>query len=208
MGVLRAILARRYNIAMTSHSSSRELVFVLGGARSGKSAHAERLACDSGLPVTYIATARVDAARDAEFAERVRHHRERRPAHWSLIEAPFDLAGALRDSSRDGRCVLIDCLTLWLTNLMFAHGQPITDAIATLPDAARVALAAFDEALHRTHGRVIVVSNEIGMGVVPMGSLTRLYVDELGRLNQRVAAASTRAILMAAGLPMTLKAQG
>jgi adenosylcobinamide kinase / adenosylcobinamide-phosphate guanylyltransferase len=190
---------------MTSTSSSRERVFVLGGARSGKSAHAERLAHDSGLPVTYIATARVDAARDAEFAERVRHHRERRPAHWSLVEAPFDLAGALRDADGDGHCVLIDCLTLWLTNLMFAQGETTGDDLAALPDPARDALFAFDEALHRTRGKVIVVSNEIGMGVVPLGSLTRLYVDELGRLNQRVAAASTRAILMAAGLPLALK---
>ncbi|SAL35259.1 bifunctional cobalamin biosynthesis protein [Caballeronia turbans] len=191
-----AILARQYNIAMTP-----DLTFILGGARSGKSARAERLAAESGLPVTYIATARVG---DAEFAERVRHHRERRPAHWSLVEAPLDLAGALREADRPGHCVLIDCLTLWLANLLFTPTNA-GEAIAVLPASAREAFAQFDAALTGVRGKVIVVSNEIGLGVVPLGSVTRLYVDELGRLNQRVAAASARATLMVAGLPLSLK---
>ena len=194
----RAILARQYNIAMTP-----DLTFILGGARSGKSAHAERLAADSGLPVTYIATARIGEIDDAEFAERVRHHRERRPAEWTLVEAPLDLAGALRDADRAGHCVLIDCLTLWLANMLFSSDS--IDDITTLPDSAREAFAQFDAALEQTRGKVIVVSNEIGLGVVPLGSVTRLYVDELGRLNQRVAAASTRATMMVAGLPLALK---
>ncbi|SAL16102.1 bifunctional cobalamin biosynthesis protein [Caballeronia peredens] len=188
-----------------------DLTFILGGARSGKSAHAERLAAQSGLPVTYIATARIDRGDtqgdtqgDREFAERVRLHRERRPAHWTLVEAPLDLAGALLDADRAGHCVLIDCLTLWLANLLFAQ-TPGADEIAALTPAARDAFAAFDAALAGTRGKVIVVSNEIGLGVVPLGSVTRLYVDELGRLNQRVAAASTRATLMVAGLPLALK---
>jgi adenosylcobinamide kinase / adenosylcobinamide-phosphate guanylyltransferase len=179
----------------------RDITFVLGGARSGKSAYAERLATESGLPVTYIATARVQ---DDEFAARVRHHIERRPAHWPLVEAPLDLAGALRDSDRAGQCVLIDCLTLWLANLLFTQ-DTTHDEIAALPPSAQQAFDAFDQALDATQAKVIVVSNEIGLGVVPLGSVTRLYVDELGRLNQRVAAASTRAVLLAAGLPLTLK---
>ncbi|WP_250512399.1 bifunctional adenosylcobinamide kinase/adenosylcobinamide-phosphate guanylyltransferase [Caballeronia sp. INDeC2] len=179
-----------------------DLTFILGGARSGKSACAERLAAESGLPVTYIATARIGD--DAEFAERVRHHRERRPARWSLVEAPLDLAGALREADRAGHCVLIDCLTLWLANLLFTSASA-NEEIAVLPDSAREAFAQFDAALADTRGKVIVVSNEIGLGVVPLGSVTRLYVDELGRLNQRVAAASTRATLMIAGLPLALK---
>ncbi|SAK42311.1 bifunctional cobalamin biosynthesis protein [Caballeronia pedi] len=179
-----------------------DLTFILGGARSGKSAHAERLAAESGLPVTYIATARIGD--DAEFAERVRHHRERRPAHWALLEAPLDLAGALREADRAGHCVLIDCLTLWLANVLFASASA-NDEIAVLPVSARDAFAQFDTALANTRGKVIVVSNEIGLGVVPLGSVTRLYVDELGRLNQRVAAASTRVTMMVAGLPLTLK---
>ncbi|WP_277186301.1 bifunctional adenosylcobinamide kinase/adenosylcobinamide-phosphate guanylyltransferase [Caballeronia sp. BR00000012568055] len=179
--------------------NSYDLTFVLGGARSGKSAYAERLALESGSPVTYIATARIG---DDEFAERVRVHRERRPANWHLVEAPVDLAGALNEADREGHCVLIDCLTLWLANLLFSSD---TADIATLPDEARIAFDAFDQALRKTRGKVIVVSNEIGLGVVPLGSVTRLYVDELGRLNQRVATASTRALFMAAGLPLTLK---
>ncbi|WP_061166880.1 bifunctional adenosylcobinamide kinase/adenosylcobinamide-phosphate guanylyltransferase [Caballeronia hypogeia] len=181
--------------------TSRDLTFILGGARSGKSACAERLAAESGLPVTYLATARIG---DAEFAERVRLHRERRPAHWALAEAPLDLAGALREADRAGHCVLIDCLTLWLANLLFTSASA-SEELAVLPDHAREAFARFDAALEETRGKVIVVSNEIGLGVVPLGSVTRLYVDELGRLNQRVAAASTRATLMVAGLPLALK---
>jgi adenosylcobinamide kinase / adenosylcobinamide-phosphate guanylyltransferase len=183
---------------MISSASSRDITcditFVLGGARSGKSAYAERLAIDSGLPVTYIATAQIG---DAEFAERVRLHRVRRPGEWALVEASADLAGALRDADREGQCVLIDCLTLWLATLLLSNDSDET--------AARDAFDAFDHALAQTRGKVIVVSNEIGLGVVPLGSVTRLYVDELGRLNQRVAAASTRAVFMAAGLPLALK---
>ncbi|SAL01245.1 bifunctional cobalamin biosynthesis protein [Caballeronia calidae] len=178
-----------------------DLTFILGGARSGKSAHAERLASESGLPVTYIATARIG---DAEFEARVRLHRERRPAHWALVEAPLDLADALHEADRAGHCVLIDCLTLWLANLLFTS-ESASEDVAVLPDSAREAFARFDAALAETRGKVIVVSNEIGLGVVPLGSVTRLYVDELGRLNQRVAAASTRATLMVAGLPLALK---
>jgi adenosylcobinamide kinase/adenosylcobinamide-phosphate guanylyltransferase len=174
-----------------------DLTFILGGARSGKSARAERLAAESGLPVTYIATAPIEHLGDAEFAERVRHHRERRPAHWSLIEAPLDLAGALREADRAGHCVLIDCLTLWLANLLFTSASA-SEEIAVLPDSAREAFAQFDAALASVRSKVIVVSNEIGLGVVPLGSVTRLYVDELGRLNQRVAAASAHATLMVA----------
>ncbi len=186
---------------MISSDPPRDLTFVLGGARSGKSAYAERIATESAMPVTYIATARVG---DPEFAECVRLHRERRPTHWSLVEASSDLASALRDADRAGHCVLIDCLTLWFTTLLFSDNTA-SDDLAVLPDAAREAFAAFDAALAQARSKIIVVSNEIGLGVVPLGSVTRLYVNELGRLNQRVAAASTRAIFMAAGLPLALK---
>lgn len=176
--------------------TSPDITFILGGARSGKSAHAERLAAASGWPVTYVATARIG---DDEFAARVAVHRERRPAHWALLEAPLDLGGIVREHDRAGHVLLIDCLTLWLANLLFP-------ADGTDPDGPPLdAFRAFDEALARVKGTVIIVSNEIGLGVVPMGSVTRLYVDELGRLNQRVAAASTRATLMVAGLPLALK---
>ncbi|TAM05024.1 MAG: bifunctional adenosylcobinamide kinase/adenosylcobinamide-phosphate guanylyltransferase [Paraburkholderia sp.] len=175
---------------------SRDLTFIVGGARSGKSAYAERLARESGLPVTYIATARVA---DDELAERVAHHRTRRPAHWALVEAPLDLTAALDTAASNGQCVLIDCLTLWLANLLCPPGSE-----TPLPDwSARV--DAFAAACARAHGTVLVVSNEIGMGVVPLGAATRLYVDELGRLNQRIAAIADRATFIAAGLPLSLK---
>ncbi|WP_322059334.1 bifunctional adenosylcobinamide kinase/adenosylcobinamide-phosphate guanylyltransferase [Paraburkholderia sp. J63] len=184
---------------------SRDFTFIVGGARSGKSACAERLAGQSGLPVTYIATAATPggAHADAEFAARIAHHRARRPAHWGFAEAPLDLAGALDAAATPGQCVLIDCLTLWLANLLCPPGSE-----APLPDwRARLdAFATACERAKRADCAALVVSNEIGMGVVPMGAATRLYVDELGRLNQRIAALADRAMLVAAGLPLVLKA--
>jgi adenosylcobinamide kinase / adenosylcobinamide-phosphate guanylyltransferase len=180
---------------------SRDLTFIVGGARSGKSAYAERLAAASGLPVTYVATARTSD--DAEFAERIAHHRARRPAHWGFAAAPLDLAGALDAAAAPGRCVLIDCLTLWLANLLCPPDS--VDGATPLPDW-RERIDAFAAACERARGTVLVVSNEIGMGVVPMGAATRLYVDELGRLNQRIATLADRAMLVAAGLPLVLKA--
>ena len=176
--------------------TSPDLTFILGGARSGKSAYAERLAADSGLPVTYVATARIG---DAEFAARVEQHRERRPAHWVLVEAPLDLGGVLRELDREGHVVLIDCLTLWLANLLCPPdgAAPSDDYLARF--------AAFEAALGAATGKIIVVSNEIGLGVVPLGAATRLYVDELGRLNQRIAALSMQVTMMVAGLPLALK---
>jgi adenosylcobinamide kinase / adenosylcobinamide-phosphate guanylyltransferase len=176
----------------------RDLTFVLGGARSGKSVHAEQLAVSSALPVTYIATAAVSD--DAEFEARIAHHRERRPAHWQLIEAGVDLAAAVAQSDAPGHCTLIDCLTLWLANVLCP-----ADGEAMSLDAYHARVAALEAALVRAQGKVIVVSNEIGLGVVPLGAATRLYVDELGRLNQRIAALSTTATMMVAGLPLALK---
>ncbi|WP_429437348.1 bifunctional adenosylcobinamide kinase/adenosylcobinamide-phosphate guanylyltransferase [Paraburkholderia sp. GAS33] len=174
-----------------------DLTFVLGGARSGKSVHAEQLAINSLRPVTYIATAQ--RAGDEEFAARIAHHRARRPAHWQLLEASLDLAGAVAQTDAPGHCILIDCLTLWLVNLLCPP-----DGTAPRDDyLARV--AAFEAVLGSAKGTIIVVSNEIGLGVVPLGAATRLYVDELGRLNQRVAALSTQVTMMVAGLPLALK---
>jgi adenosylcobinamide kinase/adenosylcobinamide-phosphate guanylyltransferase len=178
-----------------------DLTFILGGARSGKSAYAERLALDSALPVTYIATARV-ADRDAEFAARIAHHRARRPASWRLVEADADLPLALRESDAGEHCILIDCLTLWLATLLCPPG----DECETLSDDALAArLDAFEAALAGARGKIIVVSNEIGLGVVPLGAVTRRYVDTLGRLNQRVAATAREVTLMVAGLPLAVK---
>lgn len=168
------------------------LELILGGARSGKSRFAERLAADSGLAVTYIATSQ---PLDGEMTERIAHHRERRPAHWTLVEEPLQLARVLREQAAANRCLLVDCLTLWLTNLVM------------LDDAARLAEErdALLECLDGLPGRILLVSNETGLGVVPLGELTRRYVDEAGWLHQAVAERAQRVIFMVAGLPMTLK---
>ncbi|CAE6698205.1 bifunctional adenosylcobinamide kinase/adenosylcobinamide-phosphate guanylyltransferase [Paraburkholderia haematera] len=179
----------------------RDLTFVLGGARSGKSVHAEQLANDSALPVTYVATAHVTD--DAEFSARIAHHRERRPAHWQLHEADVDLASAVTQIDAPSHCILIDCLTLWLANLLC---PPDGDALPI--EHYHAHFAAFEAALINAKGKIIVVSNEIGLGVVPLGAATRLYVDELGRLNQRIAALSTQVTMMVAGLPLALKTAG
>ncbi|CAD2265330.1 MAG: bifunctional adenosylcobinamide kinase/adenosylcobinamide-phosphate guanylyltransferase [Pseudomonas stutzeri] len=168
------------------------LELILGGARSGKSRFAERLAAESGLAVTYIATSQ---ALDGEMSARIAHHRQRRPVHWSLVEEPLQLARVLREQAAPQRCLLVDCLTLWLTNLLM------------LEDAARLAEArdALLECLPELPGRIILVSNETGLGVVPLGELTRRYVDEAGWLHQAVADRAQRVTFMVAGLPMTLK---
>lgn len=168
------------------------LELILGGARSGKSRFAERLAAESGPAVTYIATSQ---ALDGEMTERIAHHRERRPAHWTLVEEPLQLARVLREQAAANRCLLVDCLTLWLTNLLM------------LDDAARLAEErdALLECLDGLPGRILLVSNETGLGVVPLGELTRRYVDEAGWLHQAVAQRAQRVTFMVAGLPMTLK---
>jgi len=168
------------------------LELILGGARSGKSRLAERLAADSALAVTYIATSQ---ALDGEMAARIVHHRQRRPAHWALVEEPLQLAGVLREQAGAQRCLLVDCLTLWLTNLLM------------LEEPARLAAErdALLECLGELPGRVILVSNETGLGVVPLGELTRRYVDEAGWLHQAVAERAERVTFMVAGLPMILK---
>ncbi|MBS7661338.1 bifunctional adenosylcobinamide kinase/adenosylcobinamide-phosphate guanylyltransferase [Pseudomonas lalucatii] len=165
---------------------------ILGGARSGKSRLAERLAGESGLAVTYIATGQ---ALDGEMAARIREHRARRPAHWALVEEPLALARVLAEQAGEGRCLLVDCLTLWLSNLLMLDDQ------ARL-DAEREALL---ECLHALPGRVILVSNETGLGVVPLGELTRRYVDEAGWLHQALAERCGRVTLTVAGLPLVLK---
>ena len=180
----------------------RELI--IGGARSGKSAHAERLADESGLRVVYVATAQV---LDGEMERRVAVHRARRPADWGLVESPLNLAETLRRHARSDTCLLVDCLTLWLSNLLFA-GEAARQAEAGQAIDCRLfseETRALIETLPELPGQVIMVSNEVGCGVVPMHAVSRLFADEQGRLNQRVAAVCDRVTLVAAGLPLRLK---
>jgi adenosylcobinamide kinase/adenosylcobinamide-phosphate guanylyltransferase len=180
-------LRRAGVVGSPGNAAFPRLSLVVGGARSGKSALAERLVRASGLPLSYIATAE---AWDDEMAARIARHREDRGAGWTTVEAPRDLAGALNGAAG---AVLVDCATLWLTNVMLAGadtGAEVAGLLAAL-------------AVHP--GPVVVVSNEVGWGIVPENALARAFRDEQGRLNQQVAAAADLVLGVMAGLPMVLK---
>ena len=163
---------------------------ILGGARSGKSRHAEVLAEASELETIYVATGQ---GGDAEMAERIARHRARRGAGWKTIEEPLDLPGVLALEGREGRVLLVDCLTLWLTNVMLS-GRDVEAETASLL-----------KAIGDCAGPVLFVSNEVGLGLVPETPLGREFRDWQGRLNQAVAAVVPHVIFVAAGLPLTLK---
>ena len=183
---------------VATSSSIPRLTLVLGGARSGKSRYAEALIEAAGAPsALYVATAE---ALDAEMAERIRRHRARRAAArgvaWETVEAPLDLVGRLADLACDcarGRPILVDCLTLWLSNLMLAGNDVAAETGALI--GALPALA----------GPVVLVANEVGLGIVPENALARAFRDHAGELNQAVAAIAERVVLLAAGLPLVLK---
>ena len=146
-------------------------------------------------------------ALDGEMTQRIAHHQARRPAEWGLVESPLDLAETLRRCAAPDVCLLVDCLTLWLSNLIFAGdaaaqaeaGKPIDCSLLTSEIQALV------DALPQLPGRILLVSNEVGWGIIPMETVSRLFTDEQGRLNQRVAAVCDQVTLVAAGLPVQLK---
>jgi len=175
-------------IAPVRPISLKELI--LGGARSGKSRLAEQRAEAGGLAVTYIATA---TAGDEEMAARIAHHRARRPAHWSVAEAPRQLAATLKQHAAADRCLLVDCLTLWITNLL------------EFPAAWRVERERLLAVLPALPGEVLLVSNEVGWGIVPEYPSARRFRDEAGRLHQDLACCCDRVTLVVAGLPLSLK---
>lgn len=165
---------------------------ILGGARSGKSALAQRRAAESGLAVCWIATAE---ALDAEMAERIARHRGERPAGWATVEAPRQLAAALCGNAATASCLVVDCLTLWLTNLLLDGddgllGREVDELLAVLPGLP---------------GRIVMVGNEVGLGIVPESALARRFRDEAGRLHQRLATLCDGVTLVVAGLPLRLK---
>lgn len=167
-------------------------VLVLGGQRSGKSRYAEELVIASGLSPVYLATA---APGDGEMRERIAAHRVRRGEGWRTVEEPLDLAGALAREAGEGFHVLVDCLTLWVSNLLAAD-YSVDDETGRLL-----------EALTRVTGPVVLVSGEVGLGIIPANALSRRFADALGMVNQRVAAVVDRVVLVAAGLPLVLKAE-
>jgi adenosylcobinamide kinase / adenosylcobinamide-phosphate guanylyltransferase len=171
--------------------------FILGGARSGKSAYAEMLASQSELPVTYIATAQVY---DDEFRQRVAHHQARRPTHWQLVEAPFDIAEHLRKLDAPDICIIVDCLTLWLAQCICPDcDKPKQENLWQTEKKALL------NVLPSLQANVFLVSNEVGMGIVPLGEINRQFQDEQGRLNQAVAKLADTVSFIAAGLPIRLK---
>jgi adenosylcobinamide kinase/adenosylcobinamide-phosphate guanylyltransferase len=166
------------------------LTLILGGARSGKSGYAERLVLASGLTSVYVATAQ---PLDAEMAGRIVAHRARRDSRWRTVEEPMDLVGVLLRECRPDHAVLVDCLTLWLTNLMMAE-RPVQ------ADSARLL-----ELLPALPGTLVLVSNEVGLGVVPTEAMARAFIEHAGWLHQRIAEQADVVVLMAAGLPLHLK---
>jgi adenosylcobinamide kinase/adenosylcobinamide-phosphate guanylyltransferase len=166
------------------------VTLVLGGARSGKSRHAEAMVESRPGASVYLATAQ---AGDSEMAARIAAHRARRGGRWSTVEEPLDVVAALSGACGPDRAVLVDCLTLWLSNLLGAErpvGIECGRLLAALPELA---------------GPVVFVSNEVGQGVVPDNALARAFVDHAGRLHQDLAAAAQRVVFMTAGLPHELK---
>ncbi|MBR7651243.1 bifunctional adenosylcobinamide kinase/adenosylcobinamide-phosphate guanylyltransferase [Brucella oryzae] len=171
-------------------ASPGKSVLVLGGARSGKSSYAEKMARSSGLQPLYLATGR---AFDKEMENRIAIHRDRRGSEWQTVEEPLDLIDALTLHAAADRFVLVDCLTLWLTNLMMAERDIATETaslVAMLPDLA---------------GPVVFVSNEVGLGIVPENRMAREFRDHAGFLHQAVAAVADEVYFMAAGLPLKMK---
>ena len=171
-------------------NENAKITFVLGGARSGKSSFAEKLVEDSGLQPVYLATGR---AFDTEMENRISIHRDRRGSEWKTVEEPLDLVGALEKHVGDDRFVLVDCLTLWITNLMMAE-QNIAAETKTLIAALR-----------QLSGPVFFVSNEVGLGIVPENRMAREFRDHAGFLHQAVASVADEVYFMAAGLPLKMK---
>ena len=170
------------------------LQLILGGARSGKSRLAEQIAKDSGLSVVYIATAQ---ALDEEMQQRIQHHQQQRPSHWQLSEEPIFLADQLLQLDQENQLILVDCLTLWLTNLLLAEDtalqqQQTEKLLKVLP---------------QLKSDIILVSNETGLGVVPMGEISRRFVDEAGRLHQALGQLADKVVFCVAGFPMILKGE-
>ena len=186
--------------------SKPELILILGGARAGKSAFAEGLVADYGPHVLYVATAGI---KDDEMRARVETHRARRPPTWTTLESPIGVGPALLEARSTTDAVLVDCITLLVTNLVLAYSGEDEMVDAAAEEAADASVSTEIEALLRAQAQLglpmVLVSNEVGLGLVPPYPLGRLYRDVLGRANQRLAAAADRVYLVVAGLPMALK---
>ncbi len=185
----------------------KQLTLILGGARSGKSSYAEQLAAQRGTHVAYVATAQ---AWDEEMALRIANHQAQRPLHWHTVEAPTQVGAtlataeiAVKAAGSAWEVVLVDCLTLLASNVILALPEPV--GIAAAETALRVEVDALLAAYTTSKASWILVSNEVGLGIVPAYPLGRVYRDALGRVNQRLAAVADEVLFMVAGLPMRVK---
>lgn len=169
---------------------------VLGGARSGKSSYAEQQAIKSAKKVIYIATAQ---AGDAEMKERIMRHQQQRPQNWQTIEESINLAAVIQQYNAEDCCLLVDCLTLWLTNILFDQHGELQQAVFE-----KQTNALFD-VLSTCSGQVLLVTNEVGLGIVAIDKMTRRFVDEAGFLHQKLAVLSDKVVMLTAGLPQVLK---
>ena len=192
----------------TSESSGARLILILGGARSGKSTFAEKLAIKSGKSVAFIATA---SAGDEEMRARIARHRAERPQGWHTLEESLDLAGAVQRASAQADVIVLDCLTLWTSNWLIQQPDFNQDAeLALNPFLGESALKEVEAMLRvmrslPAHQTLIAISNEVGLGLVPAYPLGRVYRDTLGYVNQRLSRAAERVYLMVAGLAVDLK---
>ena len=168
----------------------KRVTLVLGGARSGKSRHAEGLARRHKGRLVYIATREIT---DDEMRLRIERHREDRGAKWTTIEAPLDLVAALQEADHTSALILVECITMWINNLIY-HGMDVAAQVRRLCGA-----------LPEMRGQIVIVTNEVGLGIVPDNALARAFRDEAGRANQALAEIADEVLFIAAGLPMTLK---
>ncbi len=174
--------------------------FFLGGARSGKSRLAEQAAVESNLDVVYIATGQ---GLDNEMQDRIARHQKDRPSHWLTVEEPLDLVTVLQEHASEKRCLLVDCLTLWLSNQLLQQGEQQSKQQKSLQYQQQK--ADLLSVLAKLPGQIILVSNEVGQGVVPLGELSRQYVDEAGWLHQAIAKVADQVRFVCAGIAMNLK---
>ena len=177
-------------MADRSEGPSAGVTLVLGGARSGKSVFGERLVLDSGLEPVYVATAQ---AWDDEMRQRIGTHKARRGAEWVSVEEADDLDSVLKREARPGRAVLVDCLTVWITNLMMAEADVAARSRRLCDTLAGI------------ESPVVLVSNEVGLGIVPENAMARAFRDHAGRLHQDIAALAATVYFVAAGLPLKMK---
>lgn len=175
------------------------LELILGGARSGKSGYAEKCALDNQQPTLLIATATAD---DKEMLQRIELHKQQRADNIEVIEEPLQLAKVLLEHANANKSIVVDCLTLWLSNLLLKYEDKVESSAEFVG-----LIGSLDQLIANTTSNIYIVSNEVGMGIIPLGHLNRIYCDAVGRLHQAIAAKAQRVTLMVAGLPHSIKSE-